>query len=197
MGQELEYKYRVADARQMEALAAWLARELGARWDLVEMESTYYDTPDRDLAARRWALRLRRENHRTVATIKTPGPGRVRGEWEVEAGDLAQALPALAALGAPAALPELAQKGLAPRCTARFTRRRSLIAPPGFQAEAALDQGELAAGGRSRPFRELEIEWKGGDSQSMARWCETFARRWALPQEPESKLARALALAGE
>lgn len=197
MGQELEYKYRVKDARQMEALAAYLARALGARWEPVEMESTYYDTPDRDFAARRWALRVRRENHRTVATVKTPGPGQVRGEWEVEAGDLAQALPALAALGAPVALPELAQKGLAPQCAARFTRHRSLIAPPGFQAEAALDQGELAAGSRSRPFRELEIEWKGGDSQAMARWCGALAQRFGLPEEPESKLARALALAGE
>ena len=92
MGQEIEFKYRLP----REALPR-LKQELGP-WEPIEMETTYYDTPARAFAARRWTLRTRRENGRQVATLKTPGDGLVRGEWELEAAGIEAALPALLAL---------------------------------------------------------------------------------------------------
>lgn len=72
------------------------------------MRTTYYDTEDGFLEKRRWMLRLRTEDGRSVVTMKTPGEGHTRGEWEVESEYLDEALSKLAALGAPQELASLA-----------------------------------------------------------------------------------------
>ena len=46
------------------------------------MVTEYLDTPDREIAARKWTLRRRTENGEAVYTMKTPGDGYARGEWE-------------------------------------------------------------------------------------------------------------------
>ena len=46
----------------------------------LEMETTYYDTPDGALSARRITLRRRFENGISVCTLKTPGTGGSCGE---------------------------------------------------------------------------------------------------------------------
>lgn len=86
MGLELEFKYALTGPGQLEELRQELEKAFGP-WEAVEMETVYYDTPDQALAARHWTLRVRQENGRPVLTVKTPGPGRARGEWELPAGD--------------------------------------------------------------------------------------------------------------
>ena len=99
MGLELEFKYALTGPGQLEELRQELEKAFGP-WEAVEMETVYYDTPDQALAARHWTLRVRQENGRPVLTVKTPGPGRARGEWELPGGGLAD-LSQLQALGAP------------------------------------------------------------------------------------------------
>ena len=86
MGLELEFKYALTGPGQLEELRQELEKAFGP-WEAVEMETVYYDTPDQALAARHWTLRVRQENGRPVLTVKTPGPGRARGEWELPGGD--------------------------------------------------------------------------------------------------------------
>ena len=100
MGLELEFKYALTGPGQLEELRQELEKAFGP-WEAVEMETVYYDTPDQALAARHWTLRVRQENGRPVLTVKTPGPGRARGEWELPGGGLAD-LSKLQTLGAPA-----------------------------------------------------------------------------------------------
>ncbi len=189
MGQEIEFKYRLP----REALPR-LKQELGP-WEPIEMETTYYDTPARAFAARRWTLRTRRENGRQVATLKTPGDGLVRGEWELEAAGIEAALPALLALGAPAELEALCAQGLEPVCGARFTRLCHLVqAAPGCRVELALDCGVVAAGARSAPLCELEAELKEGPVEAARAYSQALARRYGLEPEPLSKFERAHAL---
>lgn len=88
MGLELEFKYALTGPGQLEELLQELEKAFGP-WEAVEMETVYYDTPDQALAARHWTLRVRQENGRPVLTVKTPGPGRARGEWELPGGGLA------------------------------------------------------------------------------------------------------------
>ena len=88
MGLELEFKYALTGPGQLEELRQELEKAFGP-WEAVEMETVYYDTPDQALAARHWTLRVRQENGRPVLTVKTPGPGRARGEWELPGGGLA------------------------------------------------------------------------------------------------------------
>ena len=79
MGIEYELKYS-ADPSAQEAIR----RELGGRWVEYRMQTTYYDTPDGSLSARKWTLRRRLENGRSVCTLKTPAAGLGRCEWETQ-----------------------------------------------------------------------------------------------------------------
>lgn len=194
MGTELELKYRVPDR------AAWarILREAAQNWKKIEMETAYFDTPDRALSARRWTLRLRRENGAPVLCCKTPGGVvegvAVRGEWEWPGEDLTAGIPALIALGAPAELADLAAAGLQPRCGARFTRRAAQIELPEGTLELAADCGVLTGGDWSLPFRELEAEHKAGSSARTVAYAKNLAEQFGLTPEPQSKLQRALAL---
>ena len=84
MGKEIEIKLAAPDAAALEAVGAD-ARVEAARtgaWQEIRMVTEYLDTPDRAIAARKWTLRRRTENGEAVYTIKTPGDGYARGEWE-------------------------------------------------------------------------------------------------------------------
>lgn len=193
MGLELEYKYGLTSP-----LFAALNRELPRRfpggWQEITMQSRYYDTADRYLSAQRITLRLRREDDRQVLTMKAPGKGLCRQEWELPGGDL-DCVQQLAALGAPPAVLERLRDDVQLVCGARFTRRRRLVTLGVTQIELALDDGELLGGGAKAPFWELEAEWKGGAVEEMEDWCRSLAREYGLRLETRSKFARAMALA--
>lgn len=200
MGREFEVKLRAPGA---EALAAVLedpevtALAQGAGRKLA-MESVYYDTPRRELSARRWTLRRRRENERYVVTVKTPAPGRARGEWETEAESILAAVPVLCGMGAPEELKDLTAGGVAPRCGAVFTRiAMDLRLPDGTLAELAADQGALLGGGKEMPFAEVELELKKGSEAEVEEFCRKLCLRHDLSEERLSKFARAAALAEE
>mgnify|MGYP003223155060 CR=1 FL=1 len=102
MGKETEYKLAVGDLQLLDCIlcSRMVMEKLCAPYAYIRMRTTYYDTEDGFLAQRRWMLRLRTEDGRSVVTMKTPGEGHTRGEWEVESAYLDEALPKLAALGA-------------------------------------------------------------------------------------------------
>lgn len=79
MGVEYEWKFRAAP----ESLAIILADYAGD-WQQIAMETTYYDTPNGDLARLHYTLRRRMENGKSVCTVKTPADRGGRGEWETE-----------------------------------------------------------------------------------------------------------------
>ncbi len=165
----------------------------------IRMKTTYFDTPDRALRARRWTLRLRQENERLVATCKTAGEqsGALsrHGEWETQAQSLPQALSALEGLGAPAELLALARQGVEPVCGAEFLRRSVLLQlPGGTQAELSCDQGALTGARERMDLCEVELEHKAGPLQPMLDFGAALSARWGLKPETRSKLARALEL---
>lgn len=191
MGKELELKYALTE----EAYAA-----LEAQFDLkngerLEMRSTYYDTPDRTLAARKWTLRHRMEGEESVICMKTAPVDDIRGEWELPGEDPAAAIPALIALGAPAELEALAAQGLIPVCGARFLRKLRRLQLEDGVCELALDQGELRGGTRQQAFRELELELKEGEAAGLRQLGEDLAKELGLRPEPKPKSVRAMALA--
>lgn len=190
MGREFELKYQVS---------AEVLRRIRTRYGdftTISMETTYYDTVELALRQRKWTLRQRLENGRSVCTVKTPLPDGSRGEWEVENGDILAALPQLCALGAPKALPELVSRGIAPFCGARFTRLAKTIILPEGTVELALDEGVLLGGGRELPFAEVEVELKQGSDKAARDFAAGLAAQFGLQEQPKSKLARAMALAG-
>ena len=73
MGRELELKF----AASIETLQT--IEEKYGPFTPIAMETRYYDTPGRDFQARKWTLRLRLENGRSLCTLKTLLPDGSRG----------------------------------------------------------------------------------------------------------------------
>ena len=189
MGREFELKYTAAP-EQLDAI-----REVFPDLTPIEMETTYYDTPDGDLSDRRWTLRRRFENGRSVCTIKTPAAGGARGEWELEMDDIREAIPELCKLGAPEELLSLTAGGVVSVCGARFTRLAGEIAAEGCTLELALDHGILIGGNKTTPLCEVEVELKSGEDADAVAYAQALSRKFALSPQPKSKYRRALDLA--
>ena len=189
MGREFELKYSASS----EAFAS-----LGAKWEdftVIQMETTYFDTPDSALSQRHITLRRRMENGISVCTVKTPDGTHGRGEWELECDDIQTAIPMLCKLGASEELLALTKTGLQISCGARFTRRAKLIELAGCTVELALDEGVLMGGGRELPLREVEVELKSGPETVAIAFAQALANMYGLVPEKNSKFARAQKLA--
>ena len=187
MGQEFELKFSATEVQQEAIFAAY------GPWQKCEMETTYYDTPDRALSARHVTLRRRMENGISICTVKTPGADGARGEWECQCPDIHSALPQLAVLGAPefvATLPALQTV-----CGARFTRHSCSIDLGDALVELALDQGVLLGGNREIPLCEVEAELKAGSRKAVVQFAGSLAAQFGMQPEPHSKFRRASALA--
>ena len=189
MGVEYELKYR-ADADRLHSVYTTFP----ARWQKISMETTYYDTPSGSLSAKRYMLRTRLENGVSVCTLKTSGAGNLRGEWEVKAASVTDAIPELCKLGCPGDLTALCAEGLVPICGARFTRRAGELVFLDCTVELALDEGTLFSGEKEIPFCELEVEHKAGSQAATDAFGQQLADIFDLQPEEKSKFARALAL---
>ena len=189
MGREFELKYRAT----VDAQAA-IAAAFGSGFEEISMETTYYDTPDRQLSAQRYTLRRRLENGVSVCTIKTPAKGHGRGEWEFGAQRIEDAIPELCKLGGPESLLAFTDGQLVPICAARFTRLAKTVVLDNCTLELALDRGVLTGGGRELPFTEVEVELKDGSEEAAAEFAKALAAELKLKEEPRSKVARAIAL---
>lgn len=207
MAQEIELKLAVPDGA-MPALAAWLDAQGQARGEHTLL-NVYLDTPARDLAAARAALRLRRRGEQWLQTLKTAGKSQAglaaRQEWETqvaaEAIELDAFPPEARALLAPLAAT------LAPVFRTDFARRTWLVEQDGVRIEAALDVGTISApaSAAQEAIRELELEWLPGEdgqahSQQQAEAAlRALARRLQhvapLAPSDQSKAARGYRLA--
>ena len=191
MGKEFELKYK-ADSRILAEI-----RALYGDFTPITMESRYFDTPRRDLAPRRWTLRLRKENGVCVCGLKTPGKNLVRGEWEVENPDLASGVKELCKLDVPEAFPALVSGGLVEVCAASFTRLAKKIEYQGAVLELALDEGDFLGRTEKRHFAEVEVELKEGSREACEAFGAALAEKYGLETETVSKFERAFALAQE
>ena len=189
MGAEYERKFRAKEA-------AWqqLTQRYGSLFHTIQMETTYYDTPDRDFGKLHCTLRCRRENDDYICTLKTPGQNGERGEWEMECDSIHTAAPILCKLSGQDRLAALWQAPLIAVCGARFTRLAATVTCSDCTLELALDQGVLLNGSKEIPLWEIEIEHKSGDRNETDAFADTLAGEFALEAEPKSKFARARAL---
>ena len=169
-------------------------RSMGV-WTQYAMQTTYYDTAEGSLAARKWMLRQRLENGKKVCTLKTPA-GEARNEWEVCGSRIEDGITELCKLGAPEELLVLTQAGVRPICGAEFTRLAADVALDGAEVEVALDAGVLFAGDRRAPLCELEVELKQGDRAAADRFAQALANRFGLEELKDSKFKRARMLMG-
>ena len=171
-----------------------LKKDLEGEEKHFAMQTTYYDTPGRDLAARNITLRRRMENEISVCTLKAPAKqGRL--EFELESGSVEEAIPELCKLSGIPELPALLAQGVEPVCGAKFERVAKTLLYEGTTVEVALDQGVLLGGGKQIPLCEVEFELKDGSARALGAYASVISICYGLTPEPRSKFARAAALA--
>ena len=190
MGKEFELKYAATADRLLK-----IRQTLPGEYHAIAMETTYYDTPEGALSARKLTLRRRFENGISICTLKTPATGFGRNEWELRCDGIEQAIPELCKLSALPELLTLTAGGVVPVCGARFTRLTNMIHQGSCSLELALDQGILFGGSREQAFAEVEVELKSGTEAEATVYADNLAQQFELTPEPSSKFRRALALA--
>ncbi len=190
MGLEYEKKYR-ADRETLNLIDNALTEPPC----LLEMETTYYDTPDGALSQKKITLRRRFENGISVCTLKTPTGTAARGEYQVEKAKIEDAITELCKLSGFNELLSLTAGGIVPVCGAKFTRTARQIAFGNSTLEVALDRGVLIGGGKELPLYELEVELMSGERADADLYGHLLAAKFSLSEEKVSKFRRALALA--
>lgn len=170
----------------------------------LHLHNVYYDTPEQTLRAQRVALRVRRvgspDNPRWLQTLKIGGAAdsalSQRGEWET---------PVASAALEPAALEATPWSGidrhgkvlqaLQPCFATTFDRTVWLVRRrDGSVVEVAWDQGHVAAGERTSPICELELELLAGRPQALFDVAQQVARTVAVLPLAMSKAERGYAL---
>ena len=198
--QEIELKLQVP-AEQADAIDAAVAGSSRAR--RVRLVATYWDTPERDLAAARIGLRVRREGRQWVQTLKaasSDGITRFEHSVPLSAGGAPVADPTLHAgtrVGDRllALLAERPDATLVPQYTTEVLRRRREMQVPGGRIELAFDRGTIAAGDAIVPVRELEIELVSGAPLAVIETARRWTAKYGLWLDSTSKSHRGVLLA--
>lgn len=159
-------------------------------WQHTPLFNQYYDTPARDLAGAKVALRLRRDGEQYIQTLKSRGQSVAglseRNEWDWYLDKPELDLGKLDDQCWPASLAELDKRTLMPLFTTDFVREKAEIAWGRGKAkvviEAALDLGKVIAGEGEEEICELELELRQGEPAALLELaCELAA---GLPLMP-------------
>ncbi|WP_122667042.1 inorganic triphosphatase [Pseudomonas viridiflava] len=184
MQKETEIKLRVS----RETLAALrdhplLKKRNKSGWESVELSNQYFDTPERDLANAKVALRVRRDGDQIIQTMKTRGQSvagfseRNEFNWDLPKAKLD--LKKLDGECWPEQLADLDKKTIKPLFTTDFVRERAEIAwgrgKTKVVIEAALDLGHVVAGKQKEEICELELELREGDPSALLELAAELA----------------------
>lgn len=198
VAEEIEMKLAVpseVDLDEVRAVCSFLSGDGGNH---IKMKARYFDTEDGAMQAARLAYRTRSENGRWVATLKGSGSseGGLHRRMEIEC-DVTDGEVNLAVFDDTEAeellLPYRDAK-LVPIVETNFTRTVWILRDATAQIEIALDEGEILAGGKTEPIRELELEFKSGDMEALQSLSGWLQKQLGVVEENQSKFARGLAL---
>jgi triphosphatase len=178
---ELELKLELQSGRMpaVADIARLLGRDLSGPRRVEKLDSLYFDNSQRKLWRHGISLRIRRDGHRRLQTVKWLKPSELfdRGESETE---IDGKIPDWTAIRG-TALEPLATRKLRRSIKPVFrTKVRRTVYPVTTEAaniELAFDHGTIHAGKRSEPIRELELELKAGQGSELFRVARELCRR--------------------
>ncbi len=199
MPKETEIKLR-ASRETLTALRAHplLNKRNKDGWQQHELLNQYYDSPARDLAGAKVALRVRRDGEQLIQTLKTRGQSMAglseRNEWDWYLGQPELDLSKLDDQCWPIALVNLDKNDLAPIFSTDFIREKADISwgrgKSKVVIEAALDLGQVLAGPHSEEICELELELREGDPAALLELALELAKDLPLMPCDISKAER-------
>ena len=157
-------------------------------WTRHELFNQYFDTPARDLAQAKVALRIRRDGDAIIQTLKTRGHSVAglseRNEYDWPLSKAKLDTKKLSAECWPASLAELDKKQLQAIFSTDFVREKADIAWGRGKArvviEAALDLGKVVAGKLEEEICELELELREGEAAALLELAAELAADLAL-----------------
>ncbi len=217
--QEIELKFQIpADAlATVQDELACLNQGSRKPIEAIALRAAYFDTPKRQLAQARMALRVRQEGDEWVQTLKSGGsntmvrlednrPARPAPPGEPLTADLsrhseaAQKALSQALAWQPAQDPNGERVGLVELYRTDITRHRAHLSvgegtPFEGKVELALDLGHIMAGNLSVPVRELEIELLAGHPMAVVLAGHDWVKRRGLWLDTQTKAHRGDALA--
>jgi inorganic triphosphatase YgiF len=195
MPQEIELKFAF-DPAAIEPLEQVLLVRPGAKGPQSRtMTSVYWDTASRDLLKAGVTLRVRETGGKYVQTVKSAAETlSSRGEWESGTAGPQVDFKALAATPLAPLIKDIKTR-LEPVFFTRVTRTAHLVRQGKAKVEAALDRGEVEAGGRSLPICELELELKSGDPAGLYALARRLGRAAPLRLSFVTKAERGYRLA--
>ncbi len=165
---EIELKLEFAEEHRDRLMSAAPLAEVEARTD--HLVSAYFDTPDLDVRAAGYSLRVRHSGDRRIQTLKASGEGAaglfVRAEWE---NDIEGDRPLVDANSGP--LAKVVDREALARIRCVFEtdvqRTRYKLQSGGAEIELAIDKGRIRAGKRREGLCEVELELDRGTPQAL------------------------------
>lgn len=168
---------------------------IGRQATRIRLHARYFDTPDRELAQARIALRLRQEGDTWVQTLKMPGANlltRVELNHPRPGPELDLSVYAGTEFEAP--LSSL-QGELSMRYETEVDRLLRRVQTPEGTLELAYDTGVIRAGSLELPMSELEFELIEGAPAAIFSVARRWQRKHDLVLDARSKSERGDALA--
>ncbi len=169
--------------------------------ETIEMHADYFDTPDYGLYKNGIGFRIRRENGRSIATVKwdvSTGDGLYkREEYNLNVKDEESArnpgIDLFASSNVYDVLREAAgDRSLVPAVSMDFLRRQFKVDTGKSISCISADEGEIRRiDGNIVPVCELEIEWYYGDEEDFMKLASFIRTKYGLESENASKLERA------
>jgi triphosphatase len=195
---ELKLAARLGDLPTLTRLLEMRAQSPGSACETLV--STYFDTPDRALAAQGITLRVRERDGEFVQTVKSgvsgDRTGLVRGEWEDR---IDGPLPDTWAPQSGHLVPAAAVDRLVPLFRTEVDRKTVELHPgPRACIEAAIDRGRIqaTAADAGEPICEVELELKRGHAASLYDVALELLAVAPVRLELRSKAERGYRLAG-
>jgi inorganic triphosphatase YgiF len=192
---EIELKFQVPTNSRAALLAELCRGRLPV--ERTTLAAQYLDTPDRRLARKGLAWRLRREGRRWVQTLKTAGASPLE-RFEHEVVIAAPSHDAARHAGTPAGeqllhvLRRVRKDGgdVGVRFLTRVSRTSRRLRTRGAVVEVSFDEGRLTAGDRGQRIHEVEFELVSGSPLAMIGLAERWRRQFNLVYDPRSKAER-------
>lgn len=212
--QEIELKFQIPEGMRpavrqalAERQAATVESGHAAR---VSMHAAYLDTPDRSLARRRCALRVRQEGDIRVQTFKgagadamtrleenRPAASCVPFDLSLHGTAVQQALRQALPGWQPDTDPAGRHGGLSVVYETRFERAQVELRLPQGRVLLCLDEGQIAAGALQQPLAELEFELLAGSPLAVIEAARQWSGLFGLWLDVQSKALKGTRLAQE
>ena len=162
----------------------------------ANLVSVYFDTKKLKLRRKAISLRIRRMGRRIVQTVKHENGHATfaRNEWEHDIGDGHPNLELVRETPLRSLITKKLGRRLAPVFETRVRRKVFQITSGESAIELSIDNGEIDAGGKTKPICEVELELKSGQPGDLFRIAKQLAEEVSVQLTIASKAERGYGL---